>query len=135
MAAVPLGSARPDTICAMTASDGPRVADNEVFLRGRLAAEPTTRILPSGDELVAFRITVARPETDRSDSRARVDSIDCAAMQTRARRCVERAVPGDELEVTGSLHRRFWRGAAGLGSRYEVLVSSARLARRRRSDA
>jgi single-strand DNA-binding protein len=51
------------------------------------------------------------------------------------RRCLERAVPGDELEVSGSLHRRFWRTAAGLGSRYEVQVSSARMAKRRRSGA
>jgi single-strand DNA-binding protein len=119
----------------MTATDDPRVADNEVFLRGRLAAEPTLRTLPSGAELVAFRLTVARSETEQSESRARVDSIDCAALHARARRCLQRAAPGDELEVTGRLHRRFWRTAAGLGSRYEVLVRSARLARRRRSDA
>ena len=36
----------------MTAIEDSRV-DNEVFLRGRLAAEPDQRTLPSGDELVA----------------------------------------------------------------------------------
>ncbi|MGH8862089.1 MAG: single-stranded DNA-binding protein [Jatrophihabitantaceae bacterium] len=117
----------------MTTTDDPRV-DNEVFLRGRLAAEPVSRTLPSGDEIWAFRLTVARPPS-KTDTRVRVDSIDCATVASRVRRCLERASPGEHLEVTGVLQRRFWRSAAGLGSRYEVLVSSARLDRRRRSDA
>jgi single-strand DNA-binding protein len=121
-------------LSGMTAIEAPRIGDNEVFLRGRLAAEPSTRILPSGDELVAFRLTVPRSGNGAS-ARARVDSIDCATMNLRARRCVERAAPGDELEVTGSLHRRFWRSAAGPASRYEVEISSARQVRRRRSGA
>jgi single-strand DNA-binding protein len=100
--------------------------DNQVFLRGRLAAAPVLRTLPSGDELCTFRLTVARPPGDR----ARVDSVDCASTRVRVRRSVERAEPGDELEVTGSLHRRFWRSPAGLGSRYEVAVGTARVSAR-----
>jgi single-strand DNA-binding protein len=118
----------------MTAIDDPRVSDNEVFLRGRLAAEPAERTLPSGDELLSFRLTVPRPP-DRTEAKTRVDSIDCATMSVRVRRCLARATPGDELEVSGSLHRRFWRTPAGLGSRYEVVVTAARSAKRRRSDA
>lgn len=118
----------------MTAIDDCRVSANEVFLRGRLAAEPAERTLPSGDELLSFRLTVARPP-DRADSKVRVDSIDCATMSARVRRCLARAAPGDELEVCGSLHRRFWRSASGLASRYEVVVTAARSAKRRRSDA
>jgi single-strand DNA-binding protein len=126
----------------MTEIDGAHAADNEVFLRGRLAAEPEPRTLPSGDEIVTFRLTVPRSGT--APSRAKVDSIDCAAGLARVRRCLDRAEPGDQLEVTGSLHRRFWRTGAGLGSRYEVQVSTARrisraparqAARRRQSDA
>lgn len=111
------------------------LADNAVFLRGRLAAEPSVRVLPSGDELCSFRLTVSRPPAGRTSSKAKVDSIDCAAMSARVRRRLERATPGDELEVQGSLQRRFWRSAAGLGSRYEVLVTSARTAKRQRTDA
>lgn len=107
--------------------------DNTVFLRGRLAADPVARVLPSGDELLSFRLTVPRPA--RPTTRTRVDSIDCATSVTRARRCLERATPGDLVEVTGTLQRRFWRSAAGLGSRYEVQVATARLSRRRRVDA
>lgn len=104
---------------------------NTVFLRGRLAADPVIRELPSGDEMCVFRVNVPRPDGDR----VRVDSLECSTTRLRVRRVVERGQPGDELEVSGSLRRRFWRGAAGLGSRYEVDVVTARLSARRRSDA
>jgi single-strand DNA-binding protein len=105
--------------------------ENTVCLRGTLAAKAEPRELPSGDELLSFRLTVARPPGDRT----RVDSIDCAATSAKVRRCVQRAGPGDRLEIGGSLHRRFWRSSLGVASRYEVMVTSARISRRRRSDA
>lgn len=105
--------------------------DNSVMLRGTLAAKSEPRELPSGDRLVSFRLTVARPPGERT----RVDSIDCATTNARVLRCLERASPGDRVELSGSLHRRFWRTSSGVASRYEVTVSSARLSRRRRSGA
>ncbi len=105
--------------------------DNRVFLRGRLAAVPVVRQLPSGDELCSFRLTIARPP----GSRASVDSIACSTTRSRVRRSLERGEPGDEFEVNGSLHRRFWRSPNGPASRYEVDVSSARLSARRKIDA
>jgi single-strand DNA-binding protein len=105
--------------------------DNQVFLRGRLGAPAQLRELPSGDTLCSFRVTVPRPP----GSRARVDSIDCAATTARVRRVLDRAQQGDELELTGRLQRRFWRSATGLASKYEVEVQSARVSSRRRSDA
>jgi single-strand DNA-binding protein len=104
---------------------------NQVFLRGRLAAPAQRRELPSGDQLCSFRLTVPRPK----GSRARVDSLDCAATLARVRRVLGRAEVGDELEVTGSLRRRFWRAEAGPASRYEVEVSSARVTSRRQTSA
>jgi single-strand DNA-binding protein len=104
---------------------------NEVFLRGRLAAEPVLRTLPSGDELFSFRLTVPRPDGQRP----RVDSIDCATTSARVRRSLARAEPGDECEVTGSLRRRFWRSAQGLASRYEVEVAGLRVSSRPRTGA
>jgi single-strand DNA-binding protein len=101
----------------MTSNASPP-GDNEVFLRGRLAAPAEIRTMPSGDQLCAFRLTVLRPPGDR----AKVDSIDCASTNSRVRRSVGAAAPGEVLEVTGALHRRFWRSPAGLGSRYEVAV-------------
>lgn len=99
--------------------------DNEVFLRGRLSADPELRTLPSGAELCTFRLIVPRPAAER----VRVDSIDCATTNGRVRRTLTSCVAGDELEVSGSLHRRFWRGAAGPASRYEVAVHAVKARR------
>ncbi len=104
---------------------------NRIYLRGRLAAEPVIRTLPSGDELCLFRLTVDRPAEDRG----RVDSLECTTLRRRVRKTVARAAPGQELEVSGSLRRRFWRGAGGLASRYEVSVAGARLTQICRSPA
>lgn len=109
----------------------PADADNQVFLRGRLAAEPIARALPSGDELWTFRLIVTRPPGARS----RVDTLDCSTTRPRTAKTLGRALPGDVLEVTGRLHRRFWRGAAGPSSRYEVEADSVRLSSRRRNAA
>jgi single-strand DNA-binding protein len=105
--------------------------DNTVLLRGRLAAEPNVRTMPSGDQLCSFRLTVARPAGER----ARVDSIDCATTSGRVRRALGRAVTGDRVEVRGSLHRRFWRGPSGVASRYEVAVAAVRINARQRNGA
>lgn len=106
----------------------PTVADNHVFLRGVLAEAPRIRILPSGDELCTFRLTVPRPKG--SFGRTRVDSIECATTRLAVRRAAARLSPGEVLEVTGSLRRRFWRSGAGVPtSRYEVDVTTARKAK------
>lgn len=113
----------------MDTGAGAAGADNEIFLRGRLAADPVYRELPSGDELCSFRLTVRRAGTSR------VDSIECATTSAKARRTLARAEPGDELEVTGCLRRRFWRAASGPASRYEVEVATARISARQRTAA
>lgn len=97
--------------------------DNEVFLRGRLGAEPVYRELPSGDVLAVFRVTVARPPAER----VRVDSIECVSVRRGVHRVLSRAEPGAELEVRGSLRRRFWRTPNGPASRYAVDVVSVKL--------
>lgn len=103
----------------------PNETDNYVLLRGLLAAEPHVRTLPSGDELCSFRLTVGRPA--QTYGRARVDSIECASTRAPVRRTVARCVPGQRLEVSGCLRRRFWRSATGTpASRYEVEVVDVR---------
>ena len=97
--------------------------DNQVFLRGRLAGGVAYRELPSGDVLAVFRLTVKRPAGDRVP----VDSVECASVRARVRRTLERLAAGDELEVTGSLHRRFWRTPTGVASRYAVDVEKLRV--------
>jgi single-strand DNA-binding protein len=105
--------------------------DNQVFLRGRLADAADYRQLPSGDVLAVFRLTVARPPGDR----VRVDSLECASTRARVHRTLDRAEPGDGLEVTGCLRRRFWRSPTGAASRYSVDAVSVRLTRAGRRAA
>lgn len=102
---------------------------NEVRLVGRLAAEPVARELPSGDALVSFRLVVERgsPAPGAVARRApTVDTLDCTAWRAKVRRASVRLHPGDLVEVTGALRRRFWRTPAGPASRSEVEVLTVR---------
>ena len=115
---------------------GPRVRDgaveagvNEVLLVGRISQQPEERVLPSGDVVWTFRVVVTRPPV-QSGSRATVDALDCAAWSGRVRRSVAGWAPGDVVEVTGALRRRFFRSGEGAASRVEVEVSGGRLIRR-----
>lgn len=108
---------------------------NEVSIVGRVAADPETRELPSGDELVSFRVVVERPPSPRGSAREgrrapTVDTLDCSAWTAATRRAALRLACGDVVAVSGSLHRRFWRVAAGAVSRTEVEVGSVRRVRR-----
>jgi single-strand DNA-binding protein len=89
---------------------------NEVRLRGRLSGDPEERELPSGDSVVVFRVVVDRPP----GGRATHDTIDCAAYAAKLRRSVLRWSHGDVVEISGALHRRFFRAGGGPVSRYEV---------------
>jgi single-strand DNA-binding protein len=105
--------------------------DNQIYLHGRLADAPVLRDLPSGDVLAVFRLTVPRPKGDR----VRVDSIECATVKARVHKTLSRANAGDELEVFGSLRRRFWRTPAGPASRYAVDVHTVRIRKPGRAAA
>jgi single-strand DNA-binding protein len=100
---------------------------NEVRLVGRVSQEPEERVLPSGDTIWTFRVVVPRPERP---GRATVDALECAAWSARARRSVSGWHAGDVVEVSGSMRRRFFRGAGGAASRVEVEMSSGRVIRR-----
>jgi single-strand DNA-binding protein len=111
-----------------SAPDRPGEPVNEVRLRGRLAGVQDERALPSGDAVVGFRVVVDRDGS--SGGVARVDTLDCAAFRRDIRRKVSGWSPGDEVEVSGSLRRRFFRAGDAAASRYEVEVRTAtRLAR------
>jgi single-strand DNA-binding protein len=98
---------------------------NEVVLGGRVSGEPTVRVLPSGDELVSWRLVVGRDNRGLSASGRQlptVDTIDCVAFKAGVRRTATRWAGGEVVEVRGELRRRFWRGAQGAASRCEVEV-------------
>jgi single-strand DNA-binding protein len=86
---------------------------NVVRLSGRVSAAPEARMLPSGDEVVSFRLVVPRSAAARKRSKQRVDTIECSAWTARLRRSVRRLEAGDVVTVTGELRRRFTRGAGG----------------------
>jgi len=106
---------------------------NEVRLRGRVAAAPEHRELPSGDRLVTARLVIAR-SPGPARQRQPVDVLDCVAWTARAQRLVARWQPGSVVEVEGAIRRRFRRGAAGVTSRVEIEVVGARRVRAAASD-
>lgn len=101
-------------------------AVNEVALVGRLSLAPVARVLPSGDEVVALRVVVPRSGTPRRKGAPTVDVIDIACWSAVTRRAALRLEAGAPIEVKGALRRRFFRGASGVASRYEVEAASVR---------
>jgi single-strand DNA-binding protein len=114
----------PASAAARTAAQRKTSIDhrNEVQVTGRLSMAAEERELPSGDQVVGWRLVVDRP---RDSERTGIDVIDCAAFATRIRRAALKWQPGDVIEVEGALRRRFWRAGAGTASRYEVEVRRA----------
>lgn len=105
-------------------------ARNEVVLIGRLAAPAEDRELPSGDVLTTWRLVVDRPSGGRKVPEgvrpSTVDALECVAWLRGVQRAAAGWGAGDIVSVEGALHRRFWRGATGLSSRYEVEVFKAK---------
>ena len=102
---------------------------NEVVLRGRVSGDPQQRELPSGSTLVAFRVVLARERTPMTASSKVVsDWVECSAWGARVRKQAQNWRDGDQVEVRGSLRRRFFRGESR--SIVEVEMLAGRLVRR-----
>ncbi len=105
----------------------PDTAANLVRIRGRLGADPTERILPSGAAIVSFRVVVAREATVMTrGSRQKSDWVDCAAWSSPARRKSAVWRSGDVVEVEGALRRRHYRAGDTSGSRVEIEMLGGR---------
>jgi len=105
-------------------------ADNTVVLRGRITSPPVERELPSGVRIATFRMSVRRAKTPMTTGSVQTsDWMDCVAWTARTRRNVAAWDVGDQVEVTGALRRRFFRGGAGASTRVEVEVLGARRVR------
>lgn len=98
---------------------------NDVLLVGRVEVAPTERVLPSGDLVVSWRMSVQRPAVPERRTLL-TDSVDCVVGAGAVARRAASWQPGDVMEVAGSLRRRFWHGAGGVQSRCEVEVLRAR---------
>jgi single-strand DNA-binding protein len=108
---------------------------NEVRLRGRLAAPPRLRELPSGDTVWNLRVVVERPPLPpgKERPRQRVDSLECAVWAGRLKSQVGKWEAGDVVDVTGALRRRFFRAGGATASRVEVELTGGRRVRRAES--
>jgi single-strand DNA-binding protein len=87
---------------------------NDVLLRGRVSQAATTKELPSGDKVVEFRLIVTR------DVREGVDTLDIAAWSAKARKIALSLSQDEWIEVSGSVHRRFWQAPSGVASRWQI---------------
>ena len=87
---------------------------NDLLLRGRVSNEAISKELPSGDRVVEFRLIVTRSE------RTGVDTLDIAAWSAKVRKIDLSLEADDWVEVSGSIHRRFWQSPAGVASRWQV---------------
>jgi single-strand DNA-binding protein len=87
---------------------------NDLLLRGRVSAEAIEKQLPSGDKVVEFRLIVTRQKRDG------VDTLDIAAWSSKSRRSALSLKADEWVEISGSIHRRFWQSPAGLASRWQV---------------
>ena len=112
------------------ASDTNVVSVNEVLLTGRVTSGPEERVLPSGDVIVTFRLSMARAATPMSrGSKQQTDWVDCVAFGARCRRTASGWEVGDQVTVEGALRRRFYRAGDGAATRLEVEVLKASRAR------
>lgn len=87
---------------------------NDVVLRGRVSQEAVEKELPSGDKVVEFRLIVSR------EKQSGVDTLDIASWNAKSRRTALSLTPDEWVEVSGSIHRRFWSSPTGLASRWQV---------------
>jgi single-strand DNA-binding protein len=87
---------------------------NDLLLRGRVSQEAIEKELPSGDKVVEFRLIVSREKLSG------VDTLDIGAWSAKARRVALTLTADEWIEVSGSIHRRFWSAPTGLASRWQV---------------
>jgi single-strand DNA-binding protein len=101
------------------------VHENRVSVTGRVSGAATSRTMPSGDEMVTWRVVVDRPATHGHGPT--FDVVDCVAWTARVRRSALAWAVGDVVAVEGALRRRFWRSpGGGLQSRCEIEVGAAK---------
>lgn len=116
--------------------EGPVTSDdvNLVRLRGRVSGAPERRVLPSGDEVVALRVVVRRPDSETVDAldvsvgpapgpggRRSDGQVGRRVLATAARLSVD-----DRVEVAGELRRRWWDAGGARRSRLEVRATTVR---------
>ena len=90
---------------------------NDLLLRGRVSAPAVEKVLPSGDKVVEFRLIVSREDG------AGVDTLDIASWSAPSRRIGLSLKAQEWIELSGSIHRRFWQSPTGVASRWQVVAA------------
>ena len=90
---------------------------NDLLLRGRVSAPAVEKVLPSGDKVVEFRLIVSREDG------AGVDTLDIASWSAASRRIGLSLKAQEWIELSGSIHRRFWQSPTGVASRWQVVAA------------
>ena len=103
----------PDKVRGDNVNDTSGATSGQVCVCGRLGKRVAVRTLPSGDEVTTFTVVVDRPARSQREGGPTVDSIPCQTFRTSVARKVSGLAEGDEVEVSGSLRRRFWRTPGG----------------------
>ena len=106
----------------MSTTTVPTAGTNLTILVGRLSRDAELRTLPSGDQLVAFELTV-RPEDGPAESVPVTWPDPPASASTWT--------AGEELIVTGRVRRRYFRAGGSTQSRTEVVANRAVPTRRK----
>ena len=70
------------------------------------------RVFP--DKVVEFRLIITRSD------REGVDTLDIAAWSAKSRKSALSLKADEWIEISGSVHRRFWQAPTGLASRWQV---------------
>ena len=96
---------------------------NVVVLRGTLSRSPESRLLQSGDLLVSYEVTMARP-----DGPADTAPVSWLSPPAGA----EALEPGEEVVVVGRVRRRFFRAGGAVQSRTEVVADAVVPSRQRK---
>src|SRR5436190_17895585 len=88
---------------------------NVVALRGRLARPAEQRVLPSGELLVAYEVTIPRPGE-------RAETVPVVWFNPSGR--AAELDTDEHVVVVGRVRRRFFRAGGGTGSRTEVVADA-----------
>jgi single-strand DNA-binding protein len=99
---------------------------NVAVLSGTLSRAPEVRVLPSGDRLVGYEVTV------RSADGGVAETVPVAWLDAPI--SAARFVAGAEVVVVGRVRRRFFKAGGGTGSRTEVVAASVLKAGTPRAD-
>ena len=96
---------------------------NIVLLRGRLSRPAELRVLPSGDQLAAYEVTVPR-------AGERADTVPVVWHEPPS--AAQNLDVDEEVVVVGRVVRRFFQAGGRTGSRTEVVAEAVVPSRRRK---